>query len=110
MSHNIGDYAAKGGTARGKNRPLTLSRVEDELPRLDSVEHCQQRLARLSDFMAAGLVSGASASALVRAHSVWLEAETARVDMDRLKVLEVELLELKAQLARAGVGHLRKAG
>jgi len=47
---------------------------------------------------------------IVNSHREWLAAWNAQMDVERVKQLEQQLATLREQLARAGGGHLRKAG
>ena len=87
----------KSGRARKR---LTLERIERELPALDSYENAQQRLAVVSNWIAAGLLTGTAGHAFVRCHEVWLKAAEAGLSKDLVDGLKQRLDELEVQLKR----------
>ncbi len=97
-----------GGRAKAANQ-LTLTKVREQLPTLDSPEACQQRLAILSEWMCAGLMNGSASNAAVGAHRTWLDAYNASLDKQRVKRLEKRIEELETELAKDRRAGLRSA-
>ncbi len=97
--------ARSGGRAKAANQ-LTLTKVREQLPTLDSPENCQARLAVSSEWMAAGLMNGSASNAFVAAHRVWLDAYNASLDKQRMKQQAQRIKGLEAELAK----EQRRAG
>lgn len=96
-SENAQALGAKGGASKA-NRKLSLDRVERELPPLDSYESAQQRLATVSNWLCAGLLSGTAGHAFVRCHEIWLKAAESRLSADLVEGLRKRLDDLESQL------------
>jgi hypothetical protein len=94
-SEHAGELARRSAQVR---RRLTLEDVETELPRLDSLDAAKQRLERLSDWGAAGLLPGTVLNGAVRAVEVWVKVHAEQLDMERVEVLEKRIAELEAEL------------
>ena len=108
------EMGRKSGVAR---RKLNLDRIERELPNLDSYEHAQERLAIVSNWLAAGLLTGTAGHAFVRCHEIWQKIEESAATFDAIESLratvkelqgerdrlEQENAQLKLELDRAGV-------
>ena len=96
-SENARALGARGGASKA-NRKLSLDRIERELPNLDSYEHAQQRLATVSNWLCAGLLSGTAGHAFVRCHEIWLKAAESRLSADLVEGLRKRLDDLESQL------------
>ncbi len=86
--------------AKGRKPRLTLSYVEAALPKLDSLEHAQERLHIVSTWLAAGMLSGSVGGAFVRATEVWIRALESRVTAELVGELRQRVEELEEQLKR----------
>ncbi len=79
-SAHASEAGKKGGnTPKGKR--LTLGKVRDELPPMDSPENVKLALETIRAWALAGLIPGTVLSGVVRLHEDWLKAHDS--DMDR---------------------------
>ena len=108
--YDVSRHGAEGGRAKGRNAPLGLTRIEKELPELVDPASAKRSLSIIRGWLAAGMLPTGTGGPLVALHREWLTAHQAELDADRVKQLEQQLATLREQLARAGGGHLRKAG
>ncbi len=88
---------AKGGRAKARKK-LTLERIERELPALTDYESAQQRLAIVSNWLAAGLMSGTQGHAFVRAHEAWLRAAESRLSAELVDDVTERLDGIEAKI------------
>jgi hypothetical protein len=94
------EQAREAGKRSGQaRRTLTLEDVERDLPRLDCPEHAKRRLAVLSDWGLAGLLSASMVGAQERIHREWREQHAFEMDRQRFAALEARLAELEGELA-----------
>lgn len=94
---NIRAQAAKGGKAASRRR-LTLDKVEQELPPLESLESAMLRLDRVGLWAAAGMLTGSVASAVVRSVEVWIRGHESKLTREVVEDLRGETARLKAAL------------
>lgn len=100
-SQTARDLGHRSGAARRAARKLDLLRVTEELPPLTDVESVKARLAIISTWTAAGLLSGTSAHALARLHEIWLKAESEQ-KADQVKhELEDKIATLEREITMA---------
>ncbi len=105
--YDVAKHAAEGGKAKARNAPLSLSRVERELPALVDPESCKASLGLIRYWLAAGMLPHGVGGPLVALHREWLAAWNAQVDVERVKQLERDLAEAKAKVPRSGRSGLR---
>ena len=86
--------------AKGRKQRLTLAYVEAALPPLDSLEHAQERLATVSNWLCAGLLTGTAGHGFVRCHEIWIRAAESRVSAELLDGIRQRVDELEEQLKR----------
>lgn len=103
MPFEDAEQAREAGKRSGQaRRRLTLEDVERDLPRLDSPENAKRRLAILSDWGLAGLLTASMVGAQERIHREWREQHAFELDRQRFTALEQRLAELEAELAGQG--------
>jgi hypothetical protein len=83
-----------------RRRRLVLADVERDLPPLDSAEHAQQRLARISNWGLAGMLSASQVGAQERVHREWREQHAFEIDRQRVQALERRIAQLERELAQ----------
>ena len=94
--------ASKGGKAKAANR-LTLTRVQETLPPMDSPENVKLALETIRAWALAGLIPGSVLNGVVRLHEDWLKAHDSEMDRQLLRHAEERIQELEDQLRRASV-------
>ncbi len=95
------EIAAKGGrAAKGK---LTLTRVQETLPPMNSPENVKLALETIRAWALAGLIPGSVLNGVVRLHEDWLKAHDSEMDRQLLRDAEERIQELEDQLRRASV-------
>jgi hypothetical protein len=83
-----------------RRRRLHLADIERELPLLDSAEHAQQRLARISNWGLAGMLTASMVGAQERVHREWREQHAFEIDRQRMRSLEARIRELEQELSQ----------
>ena len=99
MNPRIAEEGHKGQRARAAKERREREAVVADFPPLTSIDNALRRLELLNNAIARGLLAGSQGSAAVRCIEVWLRGESARVDRERLKVLEKEIERLERELA-----------
>ena len=98
FTSETGSRAGARSAQRRQARKLTL----EDLPSLDSAENAQRRLAMISNWGIAGLLSAAMVGAQERVHREWREQHAFEIDRRRMKDLEARVKELEAELVQRG--------
>lgn len=80
-----------------RRRVLTLSDIEQQVPVLDSPENAKRRLAMISNWGLAGLLTASMVGAQERVHREWREQHTFQIDRDVVMNLVRRLDALERQ-------------
>lgn len=99
MGHRSGEVRRQ--KAHQRPGPLTLERVSEALPRLDTPEHIRLAYELVQRWAAAGLLAGSVAGACVRAADGALKLWEAETDRERIRALEQRIRELEAELSKS---------
>ena len=92
------EIGALGAKARRKVVVLDLATVVQELGALETPADAMRRLARLSEWAAAGLLRPGTANAAVASVRAWLDAHGQHLAAERVRTLERELRRVQAEL------------
>ena len=96
-------YGARGGDTKERNRNNSRDAAVDDMPPLNSEANCKLRLEHIQNLTLRGLLAGSQAGAAVRACEVWLKANQAELDRNRMRELERQMEELERQLSASRV-------
>ena len=99
--YDIAKHAAKGNRAM-RRRKLTLTRVEQELGKLQTLEDAERWLRIVGSWAAAGMLPGAVASACVRSVEVFVRAHEAKVTRKLVEELQRKIAAHEAALRKRG--------
>ena len=97
----LGHHAAKGG--RAAKGELTLTRVQETLPPMDSPANVKLALETIRAWALAGMIPGSVLNGVVRIHQDWIAAHDSQMDRQLLRDAEERIQELEDQLRRASV-------
>ncbi|SRR6266851_108329 len=92
------ELAARSASRR---RKVTLEEIERDVPPLDSADHAQARLAMISNWGLAGMLSASMVGAQERVHREWREQHASAELLVRLKAAEARNAQLERELQAA---------